>query len=93
MKQWFKYSEHFEKYILLLMSGIGFVALLHLTYLTFQKDESMFQTTVLYFSLTVWLAMAGMLIRKGMKMTISKEGMSLANNVIEKVEVEANEAK
>jgi drug/metabolite transporter (DMT)-like permease len=78
MKTWFKYSEHFEKYILLLMSGIGFFALLHLAYLTYAKDESMFQATILYFTITVWLAMAGMLIRKGMKMQISKDGLQMS---------------
>jgi len=88
MKTWFKYSEHFEKYILLIMSGVGFVALLHLTYMTYGKDESMYQTTVFYFALTVWLAMAGMLIRKGMKMQIGKDGMSLANNCVEPVKEE-----
>jgi hypothetical protein len=80
-KNWFKYSNHLEKYTLLLMSIVGFCAFLHLTYLTFYKgDESLYQTTIFYFFLLVCLAMAGMLIRKGMKMMISKEGLQFNNN-------------
>jgi hypothetical protein len=83
MKKWFRYSEHFEKYVLLLMSMVGFAALLHLTYLTYGKDESMFQTALLYFAVTVWLAIAGMLIRKGMKMSMGKDGVSISQDAPE----------
>jgi len=83
MKHWFHYSEHFEKYILLLMSMVGFGALMHLTYLTYGKDESMFQTALLYFAVTVWLAIAGMLIRKGMKMSMGKDGVCISQDSTE----------
>jgi hypothetical protein len=61
------------------MSIVGFVALMHLTYLTYQKDESMYQTTLFYFAITVWLAITGMLIRKGMKYKIGKEGIEISD--------------
>jgi RNA:NAD 2'-phosphotransferase (TPT1/KptA family) len=51
----------------------------------------MYQTTVFYFALTVWLAMAGMLIRKGMKMTVGKNGMELSDSVPAEIKEKENE--
>jgi hypothetical protein len=79
MKTWFRYSEHFEKYWLLIFATITNVALLHLTYLSFYKDKSTFITALTYLFITNALLIVSVVIRKGMKYKIGKEGIEISD--------------
>ena len=60
------------------MSIVGFFGFFHLTYLTFySNNESIYQTTSFYFFILTGLAIVCMVIRKGMKYKIGKDGLTI----------------
>jgi len=68
--------DHYQKFLGIFISLIGFIAILHLTYKAFGKDESILQTAMLYLFLLTMTALVMTILHKILKsIKVSAKGV------------------
>jgi len=87
------HKENLEKVFLIIVNYISFVILAFLTMFSYFVKGELFQTIFTAFCIMTVLSLTAMVIRKGMKYKIGKEGIEIGYETKESVPVQPMETE